>query len=139
MANMAFLRHKRFQQRRTSSITSVRRHASTPESVPIVELGEVHCEDRPKSDYDLSLCRLGDATSVGIDASKKGNQARFVNDYRGIADKPNVAFSERRNEHGELRMSLYSGNQDIKKGSELLVSYGKSWWQHRTGSANAAP
>ena len=103
------------------------------------DLGEMHCDDRPTSDYDLSLCRLSDGTSVGIDARKKGNQARFVNDYRGIADRPNVSFLERRNEQGELRMSLYSGTQEIKKGSELLVSYGKSWWQHHTGSANAAP
>lgn len=43
------------------------------------------------SDYDLSLHReLG----VGIDASTCGNEARFINDYRGIRATPNARFEE---------------------------------------------
>lgn len=43
------------------------------------------------SDYDLSLHReLG----IGIDASACGNEARFINDYRGIRPMPNAQFEE---------------------------------------------
>lgn len=69
--------------------------------------------------------------SVGIDASTMGNQARFVNDYRGIARQPNAVFLDGQTSSGELCMSVWSSNREIKKGEEILVSYGKSWWQNR--------
>lgn len=88
-------------------------------------LGEVHCDDRPSSDYDLSLYRSSDGlVSVGVDASTMGNEGRFVNDYRGIRAKPNAQFEERRIENGELRMSVWTGSEVIKKGEEILVSEG---------------
>ncbi|KAF8887968.1 hypothetical protein CPB84DRAFT_1786554 [Gymnopilus junonius] len=94
-------------------------------------IGELHCDDRPDSNYDLCLCRLPDGVSVGIDASTMGNEARFVNDYRGIRGKPNAIFLDGRTPAGELRMSVWSSSEDIKKGEEILVSYGKSWWRSR--------
>jgi len=97
-------------------------------------LGEVHCDDRPDSDYDLSLHRTQDGISVGIDASKMGNEARFINDYRGIRPRPNAIFEERRAATGELCMSVWSGSEPIRKGDEILVSYGKSWWSARRSS-----
>ncbi|OBZ79037.1 DnaJ 1, mitochondrial [Grifola frondosa] len=93
--------------------------------------GEVHCDDRPNSDYDLSLYRSLDGVSVGVDACRMGNEARFINDFRGIKPKPNAVFEERRSANGELRMSVWSGSEIIKKGDEILVSYGKSWWRAR--------
>lgn len=97
-------------------------------------LGEVHCDDRPKSDYDLSLFRSPDGViNVGIDASTMGNEARFVNDYRGIREKPNAVFEERRTESGVLLMSIWSSDV-IKKGEEIAVSYGKSWWKSRASA-----
>ncbi|EJD04288.1 uncharacterized protein FOMMEDRAFT_70390, partial [Fomitiporia mediterranea MF3/22] len=96
--------------------------------------GEVHTNERPSSDYDLSLYRVhGDGgVIVNIDAARMGNEARFINDYRGIRPKPNALFKERRTEQGELRMSVYSAdNEAIKKGDEILVSYGKAWWKAR--------
>ena len=93
--------------------------------------GEVHCDDRPDSNYDLSLCRLSDSINVGIDANTVGNQARFINDYRGIASKPNAVFLDGRAPSGELCMSIWSSTQEIKKGEEIVVSYGKSWWRSR--------
>lgn len=94
-------------------------------------LGEIHCEDRVDSDYDLCLIRLSDGTAVGIDASKMGNEGRFINDYRGVKDKPNAVFKDIRTSIGELRMSIWSGPNKIRKGEEILVSYGKSWWKAR--------
>jgi len=105
-----------------------------PRSHIIDYIGEVHCQDRPDSEYDLSLYRSQDGVSVGIDASRMGNEARFTNDYRGILDKPNGEFVEYRSGRGELRMSIWSTGEGIKKGNEIVVSYGKSWWQSRSGS-----
>lgn len=103
-------------------------------SIILDYLGYVHDpSDLDKtSDYDLSLdSELG----VGIDASKMGNEARMVNDYRGVPgfERPNVVFETRRvgGGTGELRMALWVGSKDIKKGTELCVSYGKGFWQER--------
>ncbi|KAF9056656.1 hypothetical protein BJ165DRAFT_1435329 [Panaeolus papilionaceus] len=102
-----------------------------PNSHIIDYFGEVHCDERSESVYDLSLCRLSDNISVGIDASRMGNQARFVNDYRGISKKPNAVFLDGKTSSGDYRMSVWSCKEVIKKGEEILVSYGKSWWQSR--------
>ena len=96
-------------------------------------LGEVHCDDRPSSDYDLSLYRTPDGSvSVGIDASAMGNEGRFVNDYRGIRGKHNAQFEERHCDTGELRMSIWTGGEVIKKGEEILVSVDGSEHIHLT-------
>jgi len=69
-------------------------------------------------------------TSVGIDAARMGNEARFTNDYRGVQKSPNAMFMDYRTHRGELRMCIQSV-AEIKKGEEILISYGKSWWNHR--------
>ncbi|KAF6766220.1 SET domain protein [Ephemerocybe angulata] len=102
-----------------------------PNALILDYIGEIHCDDRPESDYDLSLHRFPDGTSVGVDASRFGNEARFTNDYRGVQSKPNAVFTDYRTNTGELRMCIRS-RQEIKKGEEILVSYGKSWWSNRT-------
>ena len=108
-------------------------HKKIPLRSHIIDyIGEVHCQERRDSDYDLSLYRSQDGVSVGIDARDMGNEARFINDYRGIQDKPNAEFVEYRTAWGGLRMSIWSRGEAIKKGDEILVSYGKSWWGSRT-------
>ncbi|KAF8203225.1 hypothetical protein BJ912DRAFT_348311 [Pholiota molesta] len=72
-----------------------------PPTTWIVEyVGQIHCDERPESDYDLSLYRFPDGLSVGIDAATMGNEARFVNDYRGISKKPNAIFVDERTNQG---------------------------------------
>ena len=93
-------------------------------------LGEIHCDDRPESDYDLSLHRIQDGTSIGVDARVMGNEARFINDYRGIRTRPNAEFVDGRHS-GELRMGIWSAGEAIGKGEEIVVSYGKAWWLNR--------
>ncbi|KAJ7129983.1 hypothetical protein C8R43DRAFT_1025305, partial [Mycena crocata] len=45
-----------------------------PPKTHIVDyIGEIHCDERQGSDYDLSLFRQGDL-SIGIDASRMGNE-----------------------------------------------------------------
>ncbi|KAJ7596689.1 SET domain protein [Mycena floridula] len=92
-------------------------------------IGEIHSDERPSSDYDLSLWR-SETVNVGIDAAIMGNEARFTNDYRGIGEKPNAVFKDSRTANGELRIAIWSSTE-IKKGEEILVSYGKQWWRER--------
>ncbi|KAI5861343.1 hypothetical protein GGS23DRAFT_147304 [Durotheca rogersii] len=88
------------------------------------------------SDYDLWLDR--DA-GLAVDAHDAGNEARFVNDYRGVRARPNCEFREcwdpRRG--GERCMAVFvlpAGRNaaGIAKGEELLVSYGKGFWSERS-------
>ncbi|KAF9270511.1 hypothetical protein L218DRAFT_889026 [Marasmius fiardii PR-910] len=103
-----------------------------PKTYIIDYIGELHSDVRPTSDYDLSLYRFQESEEgVGIDASRMGNEGRFINDYRGVKNKPNAVFVDYRTSTGELRMGVWSGSEEIKKGDEILVSYGKSWWKAR--------
>ncbi|KAF2834788.1 hypothetical protein M501DRAFT_999795 [Patellaria atrata CBS 101060] len=111
-----------------------------PDAFILQYLGFVHTNEDadPKSNYDLNLDReLG----IGVDATHFGNEARFINDYRGISDRPNAEFREVWVEmsKGELekRMGVFvlsagkSGKRSkgITKNEEILVSYGKGFWR----------
>lgn len=80
---------------------------------------------------------------IGIDADMWGNEARFINDYRGIAERPNAEFrevwDERRKERGMGVFVLPEGKskqgKGIKKGEEILVSYGRGFWGARKEEA----
>jgi len=106
-------------------------HASPSVSEPATDV-DPHAE----SNYDLSLDR---EQGIGIDADKKGNEARFINDYRGIAEKPNAEFKEiwdeKRKERGMGVWVLPEGKsgkgKGIKKGDEILISYGRGFWGAR--------
>ena len=106
-------------------------------------LGFVHSavETDPSSNYDLSLNR---DSGIGVDATSMGNEARFINDYRGIQDGPNAEFRDCLAEVGsqlvERRTGVFvlsSGKKGgkrakgIGKGEEIVVSYGKGFWSHR--------
>ena len=100
--------------------------------------GEVHSDERVQSDYDLCISRWSDeeggVVSIGIDAQFMGNEARFINDYRGTGSlRANAEFRDRI-AGGELRMSVWSGPKGLKKGEEILMSYGKGWWAARNKS-----
>jgi hypothetical protein len=87
--------------------------------------------------------------NVGIDAEKMGNEARFINDYRGVPislpgvrstsakthtiltrPRPNAFFREVWIE-GMLCMGVWSEKEGIRKGEEIVLSYGKGWWSAR--------
>ncbi|CAO1618668.1 unnamed protein product [Sympodiomycopsis kandeliae] len=119
-----------------------------PRTIIVPYLGLVHTEDESDqaSDYDLRVMAPdlddplnGQKISLGIDATHFGNEARFVNDYRRIAERPNVFFEEYEiaSPHsGDISNSrrgllFKSGSKPIKAGQELLVSYGKGFWQAR--------
>ncbi|OCK76307.1 hypothetical protein K432DRAFT_306640 [Lepidopterella palustris CBS 459.81] len=114
-----------------------------PDTLIIPYLGFVHGKEDvdPASDYDLSLDR---EAGIGVDATKMGNEARFINDYRGVGPSgPNAEFRETwvdiGNGETEKRMGVFvlsagkSGKRSkgIAKGEEILVSYGKGFWTER--------
>ncbi|CAN8098196.1 unnamed protein product [Discula destructiva] len=138
--------------------------ALPPGSLILPYLGEIHAGSaaaHAASDYDLWLYRGGggggggdddeeeDKEGVGdvaVDAALRGNEARFVNDYRGVpgAVRANAEFCEvwdaRR---GERAMAVFvlpagkkargggGGGGGIAKGQEILVSYGRGFWEKR--------
>ncbi|KAJ4992537.1 SET domain-containing protein [Stagonosporopsis vannaccii] len=117
-----------------------------PNTFILPYLGYVHDQSDldETSDYDLSLDRdLG----VGVDASKMGNEARFINDYRGISTGPNAEFRDVLVDVGfgilEKRMGIFvlsagkSGKRakGIGRGEEVLLSYGKGFWAGRQSTA----
>jgi len=104
-------------------------HAPTGSSSPTID-------PHATSDYDLSLDR---EYGIGIDADRMGNEARFINDYRGIGTKPNAEFREiwdvKKKERGMGVWVLPEGKsgkgKGIRKGEEILVSYGRGFWGAR--------
>jgi len=114
-----------------------------PDSFICFYLGFVHGpqETDPSSNYDLSLDR---ELQIGVDATRMGNEARFINDYRGIrSEGPNAEFRDCLVDIGgvfERRISAFvlsAGKKGgkrargINKGEEIVVSYGKGFWSHR--------
>lgn len=117
-----------------------------PDTLILPYIGRLHTNNDqdtdPSSSYDISLDRdLG----LALDAAKAGNEARFVNDYRGIAEKPNAEFrdcwiqmADKRWERWIAIFVLSAGKagkrkQGIRPGDEILVSYGKGFWTERKG------
>ncbi|KAI1649028.1 uncharacterized protein F4817DRAFT_332607 [Daldinia loculata] len=116
-----------------------------PGSLVLPYYGVVHSSVPPhsaaheKSDYDLWLDRDG---ALAVDAERAGNEARFVNDFRGVAARPNCEFREcwdlRRGEKCMAVFVLPAGKNagkkaaaGVAKGEEILVSYGKGFWSKR--------
>lgn len=113
-----------------------------PDSFILPYMGYVHdqTDTDEHSNYDLSLDRdLG----IAVDATNMGNEARFINDYRGVSAHPNAEFRDIYCEIGrgaaEKRVGVFvlsagkSGKRSkgIAKGQEILVSYGKGFWTER--------
>ena len=115
-----------------------------PGAFILAYLGRVHSSDGTSatSDYDLWLDKEAD---VAVDAALQGNEARFVNDYRGVGPRANAEFRPVFCERwGEMCVGVWvvgagkkGGGKDggraagIKKGEEILVSYGKGFWEER--------
>ncbi|KAI1872343.1 hypothetical protein JX265_001402 [Neoarthrinium moseri] len=103
-----------------------------------------HSAAHERSDYDLWLDR--DA-GVAVDADAAGNEARFVNDYRGVRPRPNAEFRECWDARvGQRCMAVFvlpagkaagagvgkkAAAGGIAKGEEICVSYGKGFWGKR--------
>ena len=78
------------------------------------------------SDYVLSF-----DGNLSIDAEKFGNEARHINDFRGVCKRPNAEFDNYLDKDGTLHVGVFVLHERIQKGQEILVSYGKGFWQAR--------
>lgn len=129
-----------------------------PDTFILPYMGHVHTNSMsdtdPHSDFDLSLDReLG----LSVDAAHSGNEARFANDYRGIKDRANAEFrdcfvevSNAADAGGKVttRLERRTGifvlsagkaglrKGGIKAGEEILLSYGRSFWESRKTMAS---
>ncbi|KAG5457387.1 MAG: hypothetical protein BJ554DRAFT_2615 [Olpidium bornovanus] len=87
-----------------------------------------------ESDYVLRF-----TDDLDIDAAEGGNEARFINDFRGISDAPNCHFlnylSVRGTDPPSLRIGVFT-TRPVRSGEELTVSYGKAYWRTRGGIRN---
>ncbi|KAL5628940.1 hypothetical protein BROUX41_002331 [Berkeleyomyces rouxiae] len=110
----------------------------------LLYLGIVHPPDasHEASDYDLWLDH---ELEISVDAATMGNEARFINDYRGVKDRPNAEFREVWSvRHRQRCMAVFvldegksrTRTAGINKGEEILVSYGKGFWQKRQQEQN---
>jgi len=67
-------------------------------------------------------------TECFIDAKYEGNEARFINDYRGTGKDDNVVFMPARAKQvGEVFIAVVAV-ADIVEGEEILVDYGTAYW-----------
>ncbi|ETR97219.1 hypothetical protein M419DRAFT_45684, partial [Trichoderma reesei RUT C-30] len=120
-----------------------------PGELIVAYLGRLHGKGTTseESDYDIWLEREMD---VAVDAALGGNEGRFVNDYRGVPGRPNARFGNAFCERwGEVCVGVWAvggcsgagggkkgkkkkgGEGGIRKGEEILVSYGKGFWEER--------
>ena len=90
----------------------------------------------PKADEDAAseyACEFGQRGELTLDATRWGNEARFINDYRNTGHAQNVEFRLRRDRRGELRQGVYvCAKGGVRAGEELLISYGRGFWRART-------
>lgn len=123
-----------------------------PDTFILPYLGQIHTNDPSDtdetSDYDLSLDR---DMALSIDATNMGNEARFMNDYRSVAEAPNAEFrdcwvqipSKEGRATWERRMGVFvlgegknvkgKRKRGIARGEEVLVNYGRGFWRERKG------
>ncbi len=67
------------------------------------------------------------ALGLICDGEKMGNEGRMCNDYHGIAEGPNVRFKTYTTSLGERRVGIFALDQQINKGQELLIDYGRTY------------
>ncbi|KAJ3205824.1 hypothetical protein HDU67_008622 [Dinochytrium kinnereticum] len=126
--------HPAFGQRGLVSLVKI-----APRSHVLDYMGIVHSESSASqsSDYALSFER---SYGLSIDAERAGNEARMINDYRGVVGvkRPNVEFHLYRDlKTGEVRMGIWALSKPIGAGEELLLSYGKGFWNSRSQPTNS--
>jgi SET domain-containing protein len=122
---------------------SSRNLAARAHIIDYIGIVDGHDTASETSNFSLVLdSRLG----LSIDAEKAGNEARMINDFRGVpnsssireqynapistVNRPTVAFELYRHaKTGKVRMGVFAMHRRISKGDELLVSYGKGFWK----------
>ena len=103
------------------------RQALAPGAFVVPYLGYATLTPSQTSDYVLSF-HLG----LSVDAERMGSLARFVNDFRGVAERPNSEFRTFYDTSTRaVLIGVFVLKRKIKKGEEICVTYGKGYWQGR--------
>src|SRR3990167_10049403 len=100
---------------------------------PYSTLGHYTGIFRPDKEIELShdsTFAFTDYKSFSIDAVKMGNWTRFMNHGEEKMQRVNVISWEYYDEK-EPRIVFTSGPRGIKKGEQLLYSYGESYWEDK--------
>ena len=90
-------------------------------------LGE-YCGTIVEPDYTGSYVArlLPEEPSPGVDGETEGSELRCLNDYRNIAEAPNVALQK--TYIGRYPAVVAIAVSDIARGAELLTDYGDKYW-----------
>ena len=91
--------------------------------------------DTSKSSYLLNIFTDEEqGVYVDIDASRAGNESRFINDFHGTGQQPNSQFWPYYDETtGEKRMAIKT-IKPIISGQEILVDYGGRYFERDSSS-----
>ena len=87
----------------------------------------------PLSDYSASF---GEHHELALDAARVGNEARMCNDFRNTGKRANAVFDQYRDAAGDQKLAIFVHSASIKKGEEILVSYGKGFWRARRDASS---
>ena len=129
-----------FKDIKKDCITSVKiKKIDDPESVIDGQYGLFANQDFSK--YDVIGQYTGKMVSLSsggkyvagcdkccIDADFIGNELRFINDYKNIADEPNTTI--RISYIDKKPRVLFVVTKDIKEGEQILTKYGDSYWKY---------
>jgi len=74
-----------------------------------------------------------DGCTVEIDASKAGNETRFINDFRGKEAEPNVKYRQMR--FGGCWHVFVVTIKDIESNQEVVADLGSTRWIHETAAS----
>eukprot|EP01001_Neometanema_parovale_P005675 NODE_2090_length_1514_cov_93.406902_g1989_i0.p1 GENE.NODE_2090_length_1514_cov_93.406902_g1989_i0~~NODE_2090_length_1514_cov_93.406902_g1989_i0.p1 ORF type:complete len:339 (-),score=26.81 NODE_2090_length_1514_cov_93.406902_g1989_i0:114-1130(-) len=103
------------QNSQSSCISSTSTQAFTHQSRYIANFGEAD---------------TGQRSQLIVDASRVGNEARYINDCKGTGHKSNAQLQTAWiAELGQYRIVVRS-TANIPKGAEILVDYGDSYWSN---------
>ncbi|KAJ3147484.1 hypothetical protein HDU89_005307 [Geranomyces variabilis] len=92
-------------------------------------LGHISLTELIPADRTYTLQFFG---PLSVDASEYGNAARCINDWIGIARRPNACFDTYRDaEMQSLRVGVWSLNQWIEVDDEILSVYGSGFWKDK--------
>jgi hypothetical protein len=90
--------------------------------------GEIKLDSKG-GEYVAFLQDVNTHTFYSVDAKAKGNELRYINDYRNIASEPNVKLTITYID--KMPRVLIIVIKDIGVDDELLLDYGKDYWENK--------
>ena len=60
----------------------------------------------------------------------------MCNDFRNTGKRANAVFDQYRDAAGDQKLAIFVHSASIKKGEEILVSYGKGFWRARRDASS---